>query len=75
MAELTVNVVALIAPNLTAETPVKFVPVMTTEVLPAVVPEDGEIEVTVGGRTGAVQLKLMFTLLFFGEIFNPLRLP
>ena len=51
VAELTVNVVAGVAPKVTAVAPAKFVPVMVT-VVPAVMgPADGEIEVTVGAAT------------------------
>ena len=49
VAELTVKPVAGVAPKLTAVAPVKPVPVMVTEVPPAVGPVVGEIEVTVGG--------------------------
>ena len=51
VAELTVNPVALVAPNLTAVAPVKLVPVMVTVVPPPDGPDVGEIEVTVGGPT------------------------
>ena len=47
-ALLTVKLVALVAPNLTAVAPVKLVPVMATVVPPAVVPEVGDTFVTVG---------------------------
>ena len=44
-----------VLPKLTAVTPVKLVPVITTVVPPAVVPDDGETAVTVGGAiTGTV---------------------
>ena len=49
VALLTVNVVAAVAPNITAVAPVKFVPAMVTDVPPAVVPLVGETLVTVGG--------------------------
>jgi hypothetical protein len=48
VAEFTVNVVALVAPNFTAVAPEKLVPVMVTEVAPVVGPDVGEIDVTVG---------------------------
>ena len=58
MAESTVKLVALLAPNLTAEAPVKSVPAIITDVPPAAVPEFGLIEVTVGtgGLTVTVAL-------------------
>ena len=49
VAELTVKPVAGVAPKVTAVAPVNPVPVMVTEVPPAVGPAVGEIEVTVGG--------------------------
>ena len=48
VAELTVKPVAGVAPKVTAVAPVNPVPVMLTEVPPAVGPEVGEIRVTVG---------------------------
>jgi hypothetical protein len=48
VAEFTVNEVALVVPNLTAETEVKPVPVMLTLVPPAVGPAFGLTAVTVG---------------------------
>ena len=42
---------ALVLPNFTVEAPVKFVPVIVTDVPPAVEPLDGEIPVTVGAAT------------------------
>lgn len=51
VAESTVKVVAAVAPNLMDVTPVKPVPVMTTDMLPAVGPEVGVIDVTVGAAT------------------------
>ena len=48
VAELTVKLVALVAPNFTAVAPVNAVPVIVTEVPPAVGPAVGEIEVTAG---------------------------
>src|SRR6476660_6445319 len=48
VALFTVNVVAAVAPKLTAVAPVRLVPVMVTLVPPAVVPEVGETLVTVG---------------------------
>ena len=48
VAELTVKLVALVAPNFTAVAPVKLVPAMVTDVPPAVGPDVGEIDVTVG---------------------------
>jgi hypothetical protein len=47
VAELNVKLAA-VAPKVTAVTPVKLVPVMVTDVPPAVGPAVGEIEVTVG---------------------------
>ncbi len=49
VALLTVKVVAATVPNLTPVAPVKLVPVMVTEVPPAVDPEVGLMPVTVGG--------------------------
>jgi len=49
VALLRVNVAAVAAPNLTAEAPVKPVPVMTTDVPPAVLPLAGLMPVTWGG--------------------------
>ena len=40
-----------VAPKVTAEAPLKFVPVIVTVVPPAPGPEVGEIEVTVGAAT------------------------
>ena len=51
VAELTVKPVAAVAPKLTAVAPVKFVPVITTDVPPPVGPAVGEIDVTVGAAT------------------------
>ncbi len=51
VAELTVKLVALVAPNFTAVAPVKPVPVTVTDVPPAAGPDVGEIEVTVGAAT------------------------
>ena len=51
MIELSLTIeydVACVSPNATAVVPVKPVPVMVTEVPPAVVPDAGEIPVTVG---------------------------
>lgn len=45
---LTVYDVAAVPPNDTAVAPVKFVPVIVTEVPPSVVPEAGETDVTTG---------------------------
>jgi hypothetical protein len=42
VAELTTKEVALTPPNVTAVVPIKLVPVITTEVPPAVVPETGD---------------------------------
>jgi hypothetical protein len=47
-ALFTVNEVAAVVPNRTLLAPINPVPVMVTGVPPAVLPEDGEIEVTVG---------------------------
>jgi hypothetical protein len=48
VAELTVKLVAVIAPNFTAVVPVKLVPVIVTGVPPATGPDAGAIAVTVG---------------------------
>jgi hypothetical protein len=48
VAELTVKLVAAVAPKVTAVAPVNPVPVTVTTVPPAVGPAVGEIEVTVG---------------------------
>ena len=48
VAELTVKLVALVAPNFTAVAPVKLVPVSVTDVPPVVGPKVGEIDVAVG---------------------------
>jgi hypothetical protein len=48
VAEFTVKELAATEPNLTAVAPVKFVPVITTEVPPAVVPVLVPKLVTVG---------------------------
>jgi hypothetical protein len=45
---LNVNVVAFVAPNLTAVTPVKPLPVIATDVPPSVEPVAGAMPVTVG---------------------------
>ncbi len=47
----TVKEAASVEPNLTAVAPVKLVPVITTEVPPAVGPEVGEIPEIVGVAT------------------------
>jgi hypothetical protein len=47
----TVKPVALELPNLTAVAPVKWLPVMITDVPPTVDPLDGEMPVTIGGGT------------------------
>ena len=49
VALLTVKLVAVVAPNLTAVAPVRLVPVIVTLVPPAVGPAVGLTEVTVGG--------------------------
>ncbi len=51
LAELTVKLEALTAPNLTAVTPEKLAPVITTVVPPAVLPEVTLSEVTAGALT------------------------
>ena len=51
VAELTVKLVAAVAPNVTAVVPLNPVPVMVTDVPPAAGPDVGEIEVTVGAAT------------------------
>ena len=43
---------AAVAPNLTADAPVKFVPVIVTEVPPPLGPDDGLTAVTVGAGGG-----------------------
>ena len=48
VAELTVKLVALVAPKRTAVAPVKVTPVIVTTVPPAVEPEAGLIPVTAG---------------------------
>ena len=48
VAEMNEKLVAAVTPNVTAVTPVKFVPVIVTVVPPAVGPAVGEIEVIVG---------------------------
>ena len=49
---LTLNNVAGMAPKFTADAPVKFVPVIVTDVPPAVEPDGGLRPVTVGGGGG-----------------------
>ena len=51
VALLTVKPVAAVPPKVTAVAPERLVPVMTTEVPPAVGPAVGETEVTVGADT------------------------
>ena len=51
VGELTVKPAAALAPNATAVAPLKLVPVIVTDVPPAVGPAVGEIELTVGGPT------------------------
>ena len=48
VAEFTVTAVAVMVPNITVAEEVKLVPVMVTEVPPAVGPLVGVIDVTVG---------------------------
>ena len=48
VAELTLKLVAFLVPNLTAVAPVRYVPVMVTEVPPEVGPLAVEIPATVG---------------------------
>ena len=48
VGELTTKETALVEPNLTASVPAKLVPVMVTEVPPAVGPFVGLTEVTTG---------------------------
>ena len=48
LAEFTVKLVALVAPNLTAVAPLKLVPVMEMDVPPDVGPLAGEMEAIVG---------------------------
>lgn len=54
----TVKPDAAVDPKRTAVTPVKLVPVITTEVPPAVEPDVGEIPVTVGGVAAALLVRL-----------------
>jgi hypothetical protein len=49
--ELTVKLLAAVAPKVTAVAPENPVPVIVTEVAPVVGPAVGEIEVTVGAVT------------------------
>jgi hypothetical protein len=49
----TEYVAAAVAPNFTADAPVKFVPVIVTEVPPPLGPDDGLTPVTVGAGGGA----------------------
>ena len=51
VAELTVKVVAVVAPKIAAVAPVNPVPLMVTVVPPDPGPEVGEIDVTVGAAT------------------------
>jgi hypothetical protein len=51
VAELTVKLLAATEPNITAVAPLKSVPVMLTEVPPAVLPLVGEMELIVGVAT------------------------
>jgi hypothetical protein len=51
-AEFTVKLIALVEPNLTAVTPVKFVPLMFTGVPPATGPLWGAILLIAGGGPG-----------------------
>jgi hypothetical protein len=55
VALATTNVEAATPPIVTEVAPVKFVPVMVTDVPPAVLPEAGVMDVTVGG--GATNVK------------------
>ena len=51
VALTTLTLVAAVPPMVTPEAPVKFVPVMVTLVPPVLLPEVGEMAVTVGGAT------------------------
>ena len=51
VVELTVKLVALVPPNLTAVAPLKLVPRMMTVVPPVLMPLVGLTEVTVGAAT------------------------
>ena len=51
VAEFTVKLVALVAPNLTAVAPLKLAPEIVMDVPPAVDPLVGETEATVGAAT------------------------
>src|SRR4030081_2027163 len=57
-ALLTVKLAAGVAPNETPVAPPKFVPAMTTDVPPAVVPLAGLIPVTAGGLGGVTKVNL-----------------
>ena len=65
VALTAVNVVTTVVPKVTAVTPVKPVPVMVTDVPPAVVPDAGEIAET----TGAVTVVLPSAAA--GEVITP----
>src|SRR5580704_7063718 len=56
VALFTVYPVAAVAPKVTAVAPVKFVPVITTDVPPCVAPEVGASPVTPGPGTVVVQI-------------------
>jgi hypothetical protein len=51
VALTTFTLVAAVPPIVTPVAPVKLVPVIVTLVPPAVLPEVGEMDVTVGGAT------------------------
>ena len=51
VAEFTVKLVALVAPNLTAVAPLKLAPEIVMDVPPSVDPLVGETEATVGAAT------------------------
>ena len=62
VAELTVKLVALVVPNLTAVAPVRLAPVMVTWVPPAAGPLAGEIPVTVGAAGGEVAVHCAYSV-------------
>ena len=59
VAEFTVKLVALVAPNFTEVASLKLVPVMVMDEPPAVGPLDGEMAVTVGGAVAILSPMLV----------------
>ncbi len=59
VAEFTVKLVALVAPNFTAVAPLKLVPVMVMDEPPAVDPLVGVMAVTVGGSVAILSPMLV----------------